>query len=461
MLCQFPTIASKFNRATRGEGKYKVQGDSRIRIHRYFASAALIGVGAMLLSTGSRVAAAEPAAPVSSSGSVPGWSEFLDGLRDLPDRVLAKLPEDQRNDPQVRAEVGRLALSAVTAATIDALVSDPDHPVFIPQLNNYMTMGQPNADTNYRAATIAPGGTYRLRGLRGSMNQARIMETAPPSAQAASAPARSRPVHDFNMLKVDAEGRYDVILSPVRPEGYTGDWWQLDPATNSLLVRMVGSEWGKEREPTLSIERLDIPATRPRPPARVLEAKLRSIPASADFSALVLIDRPRQVREEGFVNKLKAVDFAKLGGLAGQFYYEGAYDLKDNEALIIETPVPDKCTYHSLILTNDIYETTDWYNNLSSLNGSQATIDKDNVLRVVVSAKDPGIANWLDTAGYPSGMIQGRWMECSTPPVPAVRKVPLAQVRAALPKGTATVSPEQREQQVRDRRATLQQRPLW
>ena len=428
-----------------------------MRLRHFLASAALIGAGVMLLSTESHAASADPATPLDTVGSVPGWSAFLDGLRGLPDEVLARLPEDLRGDPQVRAEVGRLALSAVAAATISALASDPDHPVFIPYLNNYMTIGQPNADTNYRAATIAPGGTYRLRGLRGSMNQARLMETAPASQQAAG----SRPVHDFNALKVDAEGHYDVILSPERPKGYTGDWWQLAPATNMLLVRMVGSEWGKEREPTLSIERLDVPATRPRPPAQVLEARLRGIPAAADFSALVLIDRPGRLREEGFVNKLKSVDMAALGGLAGQFYYEGVYDLKDDEALIIETPVPDKCTYRSLILTNEIYETTDWYNNQSSLNGSQAPVDKDGVLRIVVSAKDPGIANWLDTAGYPSGVIQGRWVGCSSQPVPTVRKVPLKDVQAVLPKGTAMVTPEQREQEVRDRRATLQQRPLW
>lgn len=139
---------------------------------------------------------------------------------------------------------------------------------------------------------------------------------------------------------------------------------------------------------------------RPRPAAKVLEENLRAIPASAGFIAPPLVDRPALLRAEGYVNKLKAVDFSKMGGLAGQFYFEGAYDLKDDETLIIETPVPDKCTYHSLILTNDIYETTDWYNNHSTLNGSQAPADRDGVLRVVVSARDPGVPNWLDTAGY-------------------------------------------------------------
>lgn len=423
-------------------------------MRRTLASVALTGLGVVLLAAKGHAA---PTEPDGSADQVLGWSAFLDGLRDLPDRVLAKLPDDQRQDPQIRAEVGRLALSAVAAATIGALASDPDHPVFVPQLNNYITTGQPNADTNYRAATIAPGGAYRLRGLRGSMNQAWIMETAPPAQQKSG----SRSVHDFNALKVDTEGRYDVILSPARPDGYAGDWWPLDPATNALLVRMVGSDWGAEREPTLSIERLDVPATRPRPPAQALEARLRGIPAAAGFGALVLIDRPGKLREEGFVNRLKSVDLSALGGLAGQFYYEGAYDLKDDEALIIETPVPRDCTYRSLILTNAIYETTDWYNNQSSLNGAQAPADPDGVLRVVVSAKDPGIANWLDTAGYPSGAIQGRWMGCSSEPVPTVRKVPLQDVRAALPRDTATISPALRQQAVRDRRATLQQRPLW
>ena len=228
-----------------------------------------------------------------------------------------------------------------------------------------------------------------------------------------------------------------------------------------LLVRLVGSDWGKEVEPTLSIERLDVRAARPRPAAATLEANLRSIPASAGFIAPLLVDRPQKLRAEGYVNKLKDVDFSQMGGLAGQVYYEGVYELKDDEALIVETPLPERCTYRSLILTNEIYETIDWYNNSSSLNAAQAPADEDGVVRIVVSARDPGVRNWLDTAGYPTGVIQGRWMECSSKPVPTVRKVALADVRKSLPAATPPISAEARDQQIRDRRAALQQRPLW
>ena len=88
-------------------------------------------------------------------------------------------------------------------------------------------------------------------------------------------------------------------------------------------------------------------------------------------------------------------------------------------------------------------------------------MDADGIVRYVVSAKDPGVPNWLDTLGYASGAIQGRWTECSANPVPAVRKVNFSQIRASLPSDTPTVTPQDREKIVRERRSQLQQRPLW
>src|SRR3546814_2144567 len=86
-----------------------------------------------------------------------------------------------------------------------------------------------------------------------------------------------------------------------------------------------------------------------------------------------------------------------MSGLSRQAYYEGAYDLADDEALISEVRIPDQVSYWSLILTNELYETTDWYNNQSSLNDVQAVVDSDGVFRAVISARDPGVHNWLDT----------------------------------------------------------------
>ena len=401
----------------------------------------------------------EPNAP-----NIAGWNELIEALRDLPARMLAKLPEASRNDPQIQQEIGRLALSALASQTIDALAGDGDHPVFTPAINNYLTIGQPNADTSYRGALLTPGGVYRLRGRKGSLKMVRIAQSGPPPKPTADGQPYLGPQridHDLNALQTDAEGNYDVILSVERPRNYTGDWWPLLPHCNRLLVRLVSSDWANEIHPTLSIERLDIPATRPRPSAADLEKQLRALPQSIGFIAPMFVNHVEQLRQQGYINKLKIFDVSQMGGLASQFYYEGAYELNDEEALIVEAKVPDVCLYRSLILTNDIYETTDWYNNHSCLNDAQAPADADGILRIVVSHKDPGVPNWLDTAGYRTGAIQGRWAEYSSKPVPNVTKVALSDVRNHLPPETPFITPEQRETLIRDRRAALQQRPLW
>jgi len=405
--------------------------------------------------------------PASAHAEVGGWKEFIQGIQDLPSQMLAKLPEEMQQDPQIRQEIARLALASLASSTIGALGSDAQHPVFLPSIGQVLSNGQPNADTVYRSAIIDPKGVYRLRGQRGSLRMVRVAQVGPrpkPStATANGAPdlGPQRIDHDLNALEVDAEGRYDVIVSATRPQGYTGDWWELRPSTNRLMMRMVGADWAGETDPTISIERLDRPVARPRVSGEELEKRLRALPDAVRFSALLFPDHVARLRAEGYVNRIKPLDLSNQGGLARQFYYEGAYELNSDEALIIETQVPKQCGYRSLILTNSIYETTDWYNNHSSLNDTQAQPDPDGILRVVISEKDPGAPNWLDTAGYSRGAFQGRWTDCDSQPIPTVRKVPMKEVRRWLPDSTRVITPEQREQIVRERRATLQQRPLW
>jgi hypothetical protein len=433
-------------------------------MHAHRAAAAILLFNLLPLCAGLVQADPATAAAAASPPAVPGWNELVDSLRELPAQMLAKLPETMRQDPQVQQEVARLALEALTASTLDALGGDGDAPRFLPQIGEVLNVGQPNADTAYKVARITPGGSYRLRGQRGSVRMAIVgqLGATPGEAGAKSAqPGPTRGYESLDGLHLDEQGRFDVLLSPARPEGYSGDWWQLLPGTNKLLLRSVSADWSKEKDPTIAIERVDVPAGAPRRSAAELEQRLRRLPSATSFLALLFVNHVEQLRSQGYVNKLKEFDTSKIGGLSGQFYYEGAYELGDDEALILEAKVPAKCSYSSTILTNALYETTDWYDNHSSLNDTQARPDADGVLRIVVSARDPGVPNWLDTAGYPSGAVQGRWYNCDTQPIPSVRKVALADVRKSLPAETATVTPQQRDRIIRERRAVLQQRTLW
>lgn len=251
-------------------------------------------------------------------------------------------------------------MEAVASETISAIGADPDHPVFLPAINFYLNVGQPNADTTYRSAIVDGAGSHRIRGEIGSDRVLRIGLFRPiPKSATLNLPIPT--YYDFQKLHLDAGGHFDVLLSPQRPEGYTGDWWELKPDTTRLLLRQVAFDWTTERDPRISIERVDRPVERPRPSAADLQRRLDDLGDSIPQIALLLIDHVEQLRRQGYINKLNVFDVSHMGGLVRRFDYEGAHDLKPDEALIVESNVPEGCTYWSIILTNDIYETTDFF----------------------------------------------------------------------------------------------------
>jgi hypothetical protein len=402
-----------------------------------------------------------------SAQPIPGWNELVESLGGLPDRVLARLPERVTGDPHLRMEAGRRMMASLAYSVLDAIAGDGDYPIFRAAVGQILNIGQPNADTAYRLARITPGGTYRLRGQRGSVRIANISQNGPfpcePGGEGLALPGSAIGHHDLNAVPVNAQGCFDVILSPTRPEGWDGEWWQLQPTTNKLWLRSVKADWTNEADPTIAIERLDIPpGGRPRPSAATIEESLRWLPAMIDYYATVEIDHVEKLRRGGFLNDtLTYYDTTQVIGLEGQYYFECAYELADDEALIIEARMPPVCDYWSVMLTNEIFETTDWYNNHSTLNDTQAFADTDGVVRFVISARDPGVPNWLDTVGCPTGQFQGRWYRSEGAVLPTARRVAFDELRQALPPETGVVTLKERDRVIRERRMHLQRRRLW
>ena len=98
------------------------------------------------------------------------------------------------------------------------------------------------------------------------------------------------------------------------------------------------------------------------------------------------------------------------GGLATkQAYYDGIHQIADDEALVVEFPVPGECRYWQILVADDRFATVDWVNRQSSLNDVQARVDDDGWFRAVVSKQDPGVHNWLDKADWPWGILQARF----------------------------------------------------
>ena len=72
--------------------------------------------------------------------------------------------------------------------------------------------------------------------------------------------------------------------------------------------------------------------------------------------------------------------------------------------------------------------------------------------------RDPGVANWLDTAGHSNGAMILRCVRTTTAPTPTVRLVSFDAIASALPADTRTVTVDERASVLERRRRAVHKR---
>ena len=104
-------------------------------------------------------------------------------------------------------------------------------------------------------------------------------------------------------------------------------------------------------------------------------------------------------------------------------------------------------------------ESLDYASRQSSLNHATAHVDADGRVRYVISRRDPGVQNWLDTAGLPEGSFLARWTHCDEYPSGiSSRVIGLADLDDHLPAGTPRVTPDERARVIAARQAAISRR---
>lgn len=382
------------------------------------------------------------------------WARAMQHLADAGDRLADELR--RRGEPEDEVDVALALLGATMYAYLTQVRAEPDHPRFMPGAGYYTHIGSPSPDTIYRTTVLDGGGLYRLTGDHGAAVAVSFM----PFGRATPQGLQTFPAFELADLPRGADGSFDVILSQRRPDGHDGPWWPIDPDVRSLMARSVATDWSRAREPRLAIVRLDTPARRPRTPAETLERRVATLGTTVERMIRFGLQKTDRMIAEIGVNALALTDYSASGGLAGQWYHEGAFSLADSESLVLELQPPAGAQF-SLSLTNRLFCTVDWTYAQSSLNAEQTTVDDDGRLRVVVSAADPGVANWLDTTGYRSGAVQCRWTRCEHAPELSARVMPTAEVGNHLPASTARITAEERNRTLQARSTAAQLRSLW
>ena len=356
------------------------------------------------------------------SSSAP-WDDFCAGLLQAGGDFLApEYPSDQAE----RAEGSRHLAELLEQALHWNLSTDPDFPRFV-SLNDTFEL----ADN--RLAPVRGGATYRLTGDVSTLFDVNIsLHEGWPFL------GETGVWGDIGLddLDVDPDGRFELVVGP---EPRDGNWLELPPEATMLHVREYFADWDLHRPGTFEIVRLGSEGQAPRRRddddlARRLREVLRYVRGYT----------PSHLR---MINALRAEPAnvvqppsRQRGGNRNIAYAFGRFDLDPEEALVLEFAEPDARLWGVQWLTIPWYENPDLANRFTSVVGHDAFVNADGRVRIVVSAADPGVPNWLDVGGYSQGVIAARWIwgtDDGPAMVPSVVKS--IGVRDAVPPDTPVV----------------------
>lgn len=393
--------------------------------------------------------------------TLPGWDEQLHALDGVVDELLATWRPDGATEAEVQ-DMNKLALSILASGYLCRVYADADRPVFMPLWNHAINQGGPDPDYVYSTTEVVPDAVYVISGTRGTSRFVEITQQTFDMMNLGQL-GNGSPVphtHDLDDLEIDADGRFRVVLSAERPVDHDGDWWPLDPRTKRLLMRRCACDWSNEVDARVAISRIDETGSDMSPE----EISRRMSDLRDWILGMIGFDMGlvRWYREHHGVNTfLRSTKIDSIGGLPMQAYYDGIYEIDDDEALVVEMELPETVRYWQALVADDRFCTVDWVNRQSSLNDTQARLDTDGRFRFVVSKQDPGVPNWLDKADNPWGIIQMRLNRANRFPDPTIVRVKVADVRDHLPADTPVVTAAERAEHLAARREAAQMRQLW
>jgi hypothetical protein len=342
------------------------------------------------------------------------WDEFCDRLKEL--GQIIRRPEAPTSELD-RAE-GLRYLGRLTRLGLELCFehADADFPVFLNAWNATTKAGADNPDNHYLNATVRGDCEYRVWGVRGTARSLRFATLANRDAtEGRMALTGSLRAGDMTFA---ADGSFEIAVSRhPRP----GNWLALGSDSSVLTVRQNLGDRRRELPAAVHIERIGGPSTPRLLTPRRADWALRGAVSFlervagryADWAAWFQ-QRPNRLHD------LKDTPFHEEGGDPRTCYMHGYWSVGADEALVIETEVPD-CEMWNFQLNNYWMESLDYRHHPVCINKQQARYNSDGSLTLVVAASDPGVGNFLDTTGHCCGTMTFRWTGARSQPVPECR----------------------------------------
>jgi len=391
-----------------------------------------------------------PPTDPSTSISLAAWKQLLGDLDDAAEAICS--PTGARN-PQERAE-GFRYLSRLLSAGLDMHLEHADsaRPSFARMLTPTRKFLGDNPDTHSDSVNLDGSRSYRLRGTRGGCVYLAFCTYDKKSDGSASMGVN---LSDSEM-KFDDDGSFEIMLSAARPDT-ASNWIRLAPETSSMVIRHYYPDQNHEQPARYDIEVLpETPTLLPYTEEELAErletvgkfvAETSSMAATIsvlaalntvsgddteEYAALKIVDGELEAGNTTSAQELAASIDPEIISRhlpTPDIQYTGAWwRLREGEAVIVEgTPPP--CRYWSVQILNRWMESPDYRHLQISLNNHQAELNADGSFRIAVSAEDPGIPNWIRSAGHSEGQVCFRALMAEGPFELNFRVVDISELR--------------------------------
>lgn len=390
----------------------------------------------------------EPA--VRDSPCISAWERFCADLADLGRAVH----DGGHPDPAdgIR-HLSRVAIHALQSAVEHG---DPAFPTFHRFDDDVVKWGGPNVDNVYLRARVDADYGYRVTGnLAGVRNV--IVSVVEGDMQLDQYGVFAE--CDIDGLDVAEDGSFELVVSAVRPNWCTGPWMPLGRRARYLSIRVYVCDLDTDRVGEFAIERI---GSAGQAPARLSPVRLADQLGEAMAWQRATMEywgpfMDTVYERTGGANVISP-PMSVPGGADGIRYGGGIYMLAPDEVLLIETEVPDADYWSVMLYSKPWFESLDIHNRQSALNGQEVHVDDDGTCRIVVAHRDPGLPNWLDTEGRPTGHVSWRWIWARTAPTPVATVVPYADLDRIVPAEARRLTRAERAAALARRRAHFARR---
>ncbi|WP_343602658.1 hypothetical protein [Mycobacterium sp.] len=260
--------------------------------------------------------------------------------------------------------------------------------------------GIDNPDSVYRVIPISGDERYEIHGRVGEYRMTENYFTLWDAHMGTVAVLNGR------TMQVDSDGSFTITVD-ADPAAGRPNHVQTSPAAHEFYIRDVLLDWDRDDPNHLGVERLGGRAgTSARTVDEQAEATAAMMAHFADFTGK--LSHGAYKMPPNYVNLAWSAD--TVGAMRNQVYVMGRFDLGPDEAFVVDLN-DGGAQYFTVPLSNIWGTTLDIVDRTGSLNKAQSAANDGGSYTYVISPVDPGVANWIDSAGLREGILTLRMAE--------------------------------------------------